>query len=464
MGTLLNGSAAAAGSPDWPVAATQLAHRVRWDLGGSAELRVLSLSEFCAEAMRGARNYGLILGVDLIKAPPQECEEAVREAVARSSARLFIASARDRRVGAFWRGLTHLRGAGADDLEDAGPFGLRAWLGGWTEAAKVRGDIVSLWQRRTAEEAVYATLVLIDAMLSPLTSMQEQRPVPTQESIGRAVDKCQDEFRACFTSPRCLQSLACIANCELADQSCSYNCIVSYSSDAFTQFSLCALQKHNLLNSQIKRPTTPQVTPIEAFRGMPLTHDIAEDILVGHFDPASGQRFGWLVAAGSNPAYEQFALQYQLWYRGSKGTFWYHPTFLVSALDGQEIWRTRDYRVRRKDVPGLWDFSVVDNGIVSEERWHLLGVDENLEWLVLFYVGAARRAGLAYRGCLVLTKDGSVPKGSAAADGIAAAVARAGMQPWELEATSNPPVDPANPPPLISPETQPAAPLLLATA
>eukprot|EP00971_Amphidinium_carterae_P004561 91371-Amphidinium_carterae.1 len=40
------------------------------------------------------------------------------------------------------------------------------------------------------------------------------------------------------------------------------------------------------------------------------------------------------------------------------------------------------------------------------------------------------------------------------------AVARAGLQPWELEKVSNPPIDPSNPPPLIAPDTQPPAPLL----
>jgi len=173
------------------------------------------------------------------------------------------------------------------------------------------------------------------------------------------------------------------------------------------------------------------------------------------------RRHSWLVTAGSNPAYEQFALQYQLWYKGSgRGAFWYHPTFLVEALDGQKIWRARDYRVRRKEVPGMWEFSVLDNGIISEEKWHLLGCDSDLTWLVLFYVGAARKAGLTYRGCLVLTRDGELP-GPEALPGVEAAVARAGMELWELEATSNPPVDPANPPPLIAPETQPAAPLLV---
>ncbi|CAE7676103.1 unnamed protein product [Symbiodinium necroappetens] len=101
----------------------------------------------------------------------------------------------------------------------------------------------------------------------------------------------------------------------------------------------------------------------------------------------------------------------------------------------------------------MWDFSVVDNGIISEERWHLLGADDNLEWIVLFYVGVARRAGLSYRGCLVLTPEGEMP-GPEHAQAIEAAIARAEMKPWELEATSNPPVDPENPPPLIAPKTQ----------
>jgi len=334
-------------------------------------------------------------------------------------------------------------------------------LQGWGDAAKLRSSVVDLWHRRTAEEAVYAVLVLIDGALRPLTAMQDQKPEPDGESIGRAIDRCQDEFRACFTEPRCLQSLLCLSSCGLADQSCSYRCIVSYQTEAFAQFSLCALQKQNLLNSKIQRPTTPIALPIETFRGRPVTHEIAEGVLVGHFNPAADHRHSWLVAAGSNPAYEQFALQYQLWYKGTaRGSFWYHPTFLVESLDGRKLWRTRDYRVRRKDVPGVWDFSVLDNGIISEERWHLLAADDDLRWCVLFYIGAARRAGLSYRGCLILTQDGQMPKGEDTA-AVNAAVARAGMQPWELEVTSNPPIDPANPPPLIAPETQPAAPLLM---
>lgn len=64
--------------------------------------------------------------------------------------------------------------------------------------------------------------------VTPLPAMTAQRPVPTSETIGRAIDagqlgrglclrpcdaeeKCQDAFRNCFTQPRCLQSLACLS-------------------------------------------------------------------------------------------------------------------------------------------------------------------------------------------------------------------------------------------------------------
>jgi len=445
-----------AGRPSWSAAASQLAHRVQWDLGEppAVQFRTLSLSEFCAEGATGAEAYSLVLGVDLPEVLPAVCTEDVLLSLKGCSTRVFISSRPGPKgaVAPRWRELTSIGGVGADALEDTGPLGIGAMLGGWAAAAKTHGDIVDLWHRRTAEEAVYAVLVLIDSTVMPLESMQAQKPVPTFETVTRAIDRCQDEFRACFTTPRCMQSLACLSSCGLADQSCSYNCIVSYQSEAFTQFSLCALQKQNLLNSQIKRPVTPVACPMETFRGRPLTEDVAEDILVGHYDPAANHKHSWLVAAGSNPAYEQFALQFQLWYRGSaSGSFWYHPTFLVEALDGRKIWRDRDYRVRRqKGKPGIWEFSVLDNGIISEERWHLLGADDDLEWLVLFYIGAARKAGLAYRGCLVLTKDGQMPTSDAAAQGVAAAVARAGMMMWELEATNNPPIDPANPPPLIA--------------
>jgi len=452
--------------PDWSTAADQLVRRIVWDLGDEppVSIRAMSLQSFCEQLPDASVGCGLVFGVDLPETLPGGCVEKAQAALQQCSSRLFISSFPDGRIGNTWRSQISLGGVGVEELEDKSFWGAKAMLGGYASSAKLKADIEDLWHRKTAEEAVYAMLVLIDRALAPIESMQAQAPVPTFESISRAVDKCPDEFKGCFTEPSCLKSLQCLSSCGLADQSCSYSCIVSYQSEAFTQFSLCALQKNNLLNSKIERPTTPQVFPLESFRGTPMTHQVAEDILVGHFDPERGQRFGWLVAAGSNPAYEQFALQYQLWYRDEKNKFLYHPTFLVTALDGRKLWRERDYNVRRADngnQPGVWEFSVLDNGIISEEKWHLLGADKDLKWLVLFYIGAARKAAIFYRGCLILTPDGAMPTDAESMQGIEDAISRAGIRTWELEVTSNPPVDPANPPPLIAPTSQPAAPLLV---
>ena len=62
---------------------------------------------------------------------------------------------------------------------------------------------------------------------------------------------------------------------------------------------------------------------------------------MGHYDPAAGRRHGWLVAAGSNPAYEQFLLQHQLWYRGkARNTFWYRAVILIPIPLPEKVLRT----------------------------------------------------------------------------------------------------------------------------
>mmetsp|Transcript_41250 Transcript_41250/g.94916 ORF Transcript_41250/g.94916 Transcript_41250/m.94916 type:complete len:598 (-) Transcript_41250:59-1852(-) len=469
MEKAVEGGLLAAEDATWTAAAAQLVKRVAWDVSDDEGISVQSmgLTAFCEQATMSPVAYGMVLGVDLSWSLPAACEPALRDALDAAGAVTFITSSSKRTVDPLWRGFTQLQGMSYEDFADDAPFGqIRRLVDGSGAAAKLQGDMEDLWHRCTAEEAVYAMLVLIDAVMQPLAFLRLQNPTPTFDSLTRAIGGCQDEFRACFTSARCLQSLQCLSQCGMADQSCSYRCIVSYQTTEFAEFSLCALQKNNLLNSQVTRPPLPKAELMSTFRGKPLTAEVAEDILVGHYNPNSGKNFSWLVAAGSNPAYEQFALQHQLWYRGNSAkAFWYHPTFLVEALDGRKVWRTRDYRVRRAgDSPGLWDFSVLDNGITSEERWHLLGAADDLEWLVLFYIGVARKAGLAYRGCLILTPDGSLPPSGPVREAVMQAVARAGLQPWELEKVSNPPIDPSNPPPLIAPDTQPPAPLLQVVA
>eukprot|EP00983_Pelagomonas_calceolata_P120124 1160675-Pelagomonas_calceolata.AAC.21 len=61
--------------------------------------------------------------------------------------------------------------------------------------------------------------------------------------------------------------------------------------------------------------------PMSTFRGAPLTHEVAEDMLIGWMDPGRGSSpFSWLVAAGKNP--------HQLFSRGKgRGQMWYEPVF-----------------------------------------------------------------------------------------------------------------------------------------
>jgi len=64
----------------------------------------------------------------------------------------------------------------------------------------------------------------------------------------------------------------------------------------------------------------------------------------------------------------------------------------------QDVWRRRHYRVRRAQLPGQFHFSVVDNGVVSNEFWRILDCADDLSWAVFYYGGAASAAGTSYTG------------------------------------------------------------------
>jgi hypothetical protein len=66
--------------------------------------------------------------------------------------------------------------------------------------------------------------------------------------------------------------------------------------------------------------------------------------------------------------YDFFPCQHQLYsYGKGKGQMWYEPVFKALTLDGQEVWRRRRYRVRRGTTPGTFYYSVLDNGVTSNE-------------------------------------------------------------------------------------------------
>lgn len=63
----------------------------------------------------------------------------------------------------------------------------------------------------------------------------------------------------------------------------------------------------------------------------------------------------------------------------------------------------------RAKQPGQFYFSVVDNGVVSNEYWRILDCADDLTWAVFYYSGAAAAAGTSYTGALVVTPDGKWP-------------------------------------------------------
>nr|KYP67567.1 hypothetical protein KK1_023911 [Cajanus cajan] len=229
-------------------------------------------------------------------------------------------------------------------------------------------------------------------------------------------------------------SLQCLNQCSPVDQVCNYRCIASYESGNLEAFSLCVLQKNNCLELEAEIPDKPCVPPMIKFRGQNMSHEMAEDLFVGWL---GSLQWSWRVVAGQNPAYDQFPCQYQLFYRGkAKGSFWYEPVFQVKTLEGQMVWRRRKYRVKRGKVAGTFYFSVLDNGVVSNEFWTIVDVADNLSWGLFHYHGAARAAGQSYTGAVLVSPDGAFPSDRERTK-VDAALDKCEIKEWELYSVDN---------------------------
>jgi len=295
------------------------------------------------------------------------------------------------------------------------------------------------------EELIWAFLMLMDQNLAKVDAVQQQLPAPNAMSLARATAFCGPQFLACTASPNCMKGLFCIARCHLDDQTCSYRCLLKYDSWLITKFSSCAFEKQNVMNFNTLPPKLPVVKPLEVFSNKQLTRHAAVRILMGH---AHGeQKYSWLVAAASSEAYAQFSWQYQIWfYRKIEKRLYYKAVFLSEGRDGKDSWHSRTYQVHVSRTPGWWLFTADDAGVHLREHWYLLGADASLRWMVLYFVGSARKAGMAYRGCMLLTPDGKVP-GQSMMPMISEALTRAEMQLWELRPVRNE-NHTAGPPPL----------------
>ncbi|XP_010416941.1 PREDICTED: uncharacterized protein LOC104702728 [Camelina sativa] len=299
-----------------------------------------------------------------------------------------------------------------------------------TEVVKTVGDA---WERRNSDDIRFCVLVIINAYIRPVPVLQNLRSKGFS-TLTCMVKNCGPQILNCLLDPNCRKALQCLNQCSPVDQVCSYRCIASYESPYFEAFSLCVLQKHNCLELDAKIPDKPYVPPMTSFRGKELCHDTAEDLFVGWLGELD---WSWRVVAGQNPAYDQFPCQYQLFYRGKgKSSFWYEPVFQVRTLEEKLVWRRRRYSVKRGKVPATFRFSVLDNGVVSNEFWTIVDVCDDLSWGLFHYNGAARVAGQSYTGAVLVTPDGSYPA-EKEKERLQAALEKCGIKEWELFAVDN---------------------------
>jgi hypothetical protein len=249
----------------------------------------------------------------------------------------------------------------------------------------------------------------------------------------------------CLADEKCKTCIDALNAVDTRDQVASYRTIVSFESDLLKDFSYCILQKNNIFGCDAQIPTLPQVQPIASWRGEELTTEAARSILVGHLKDEAAPEGGkdldisWKVACGANEAYDQFPSQNQIFYESVNGRdLWYDPVFRVETIDGRNVWCKRHYKVRNGPTPGTFRFSVLDNGVTSNEFWTISGVADDLSWIVFHYAGAASAVGQRYLGGLLCTPDGALPSDDQL-PAIWRALESARIQPWELYIVDNDP-------------------------
>ncbi|KAL0535870.1 hypothetical protein IC582_024797 [Cucumis melo] len=302
------------------------------------------------------------------------------------------------------------------------------------KSEEVVQTVFEAWDRRNSDDIRFCLLVIINAYIKPVPILQNLRSKGFS-TLNCMVKNCGRQILNCLMDANCRKALQCLNQCSPVDQVCNYRCIASYESPNLEAFSLCVLQKHNCLDLDAKIPEKPYVPSIERFRGKELCHETAEDLFIGWL---GSLEWSWRVVAGQNPAYDQFPCQYQLFYRGkARGSFWYEPVFMVKTLEGKMVWRRRRYRVKRGKIAGTFLFSVLDNGVVSNEFWSIVDVCDDLSWGLFHYNGAARAAGQSYTGAVLVSRDGKYPENDHQKERIVAALEKCGIKDWELFAVDN---------------------------
>lgn len=145
-------------------------------------------------------------------------------------------------------------------------------------------NVHELWRRKNADDLLYMVLVLINACVRDVervSMLQQQGGLEGLGLLWCMLTNCRSQVVDCVSDEECRAALDCLTDCGLNDQVCSYQCIVSHESPKFEKFSQCVLQKHNCMKNKADIPAHPVVEPMPRFRNKALTHEVAEDILVG---------------------------------------------------------------------------------------------------------------------------------------------------------------------------------------
>ena len=323
----------------------------------------------------------------------------------------------------------------------------------WSSSAsgkRLEEKMMNLFDRWTSDDFTYALMLFFNQYVAPIDWVKysidatwEKGVVQNTQEFYSMVTKCGDCVAKCVQDENCKECLDALTAVDTSDQVASYRTIVSYESELLRDFSFCILQKNNIFGCEAKIPELPQVSPMTTFRGEPLTKGVARQLLIGHLNESSLEGsektdISWKVSAGANVAYDQFPSQNQIFYESVGGkSMWYDPVFRVETIDGRNVWAKRHYRVRDGKVPGTFRFSVLDNGVTSDEFWTLVDVADDLSYVIFHYAGAARAVGQRYLGGLLCTADGSLPSESVREEKIYPKLRSAGIDPWELFVVDN---------------------------
>ena len=102
------------------------------------------------------------------------------------------------------------------------------------------------------------------------------------------IGKCGDCITKCLADETCKACIDALNDIDTRDQVESYRAVTSFESDLLRDFSFCILEKNNIFECSASIPSLPAASPVPMFRGKPLTHDVADQILIGHLDDPDG--------------------------------------------------------------------------------------------------------------------------------------------------------------------------------